>query len=396
MTKRAHDIAIAGAGVAGLAATVLLARAGHRVTLYDQFDAPRPTGSGLLMQPTGMAVLRMLGLDEAVRRRGRAIRRLRGLAEGRAVLDVDLTAAGEGRMAYGIHRSTLFDILWTAARASGATIVHPARVAGVEAHDGRWRLTFEDRPAGSAIDLVVDALGARSALAAHHGRPLAYGAFWGTVDWTDDTPPDDHLSQRYRAARQMAGLLPVGEVVGQAGPKAAIFWSIRGDRIDRARQEGIVAWHEEWDRLWPETSAIARRIMGFEQLNLARYTHHTLPRPVGAGIVHLGDAWHSTSPQLGQGANMALLDAYALALALEAEQGIDAALRHVMALRQGHVRLYQTLSRFLTPVYQSDGRLVPMLRDRLVGPLSGFGPVQKLQARLVSGLVGGPLARLGL
>ena len=93
---------------------------------------------------------------------------------------------------------------------------------------------------------------------------------------------------------------------------------------------------------------------------------------------------------------MALLDAYALALALEAEQGIDAALRHVMALRQGHVRLYQTLSRFLTPVYQSDGRLVPMLRDRLVGPLSGSGPVQKLQARLVSGLVGGPLARLGL
>ena len=41
---RGLDIGIAGCGVAGLAADLLLARDGHRVTLYERFDSPRPVG----------------------------------------------------------------------------------------------------------------------------------------------------------------------------------------------------------------------------------------------------------------------------------------------------------------------------------------------------------------
>ena len=51
-------------------------------------------------------------------------------------------------------------------------------------------------------------------------------------------------------------------------------------------------------------------------MTLARYAHHTLQVPAGDGIAFIGDSAHSTSPQLGQGANMALLDAAALAVAL--------------------------------------------------------------------------------
>lgn len=59
------DIAIAGCGPAGLAAALLLHRDGHRVTLFERFDASRPVGSGLLIQPTGFAVLAQLGLADA-------------------------------------------------------------------------------------------------------------------------------------------------------------------------------------------------------------------------------------------------------------------------------------------------------------------------------------------
>ncbi|HEX8449366.1 MAG TPA: NAD(P)-binding protein, partial [Allosphingosinicella sp.] len=48
---RGLDIGIAGCGVGGLAAALLLARDGHRVRLYERFDAPRPVGSGLMIQP---------------------------------------------------------------------------------------------------------------------------------------------------------------------------------------------------------------------------------------------------------------------------------------------------------------------------------------------------------
>ena len=54
------------------------------------------------------------------------------------------------------------------------------------------------------------------------------------------------------------------------------------------------------------------------------------------------------------------------------------------------------LTALLTPVYQSDSVAVPWVRDRILGPLSHIGWVNRLQAALVAGLVGAPLARLGL
>ncbi len=61
------SVAIAGAGPAGLAAALCLHRDGHRVTVFERFSAPHPIGAGLMLQPTGLAVLRELGLAEADR-----------------------------------------------------------------------------------------------------------------------------------------------------------------------------------------------------------------------------------------------------------------------------------------------------------------------------------------
>ena len=66
------DIAIAGCGPAGLAAALLLHRQGHRVTLFERFEEPRPIGSGLMIQPSGLAVLDALGLEDLVDHVGRA------------------------------------------------------------------------------------------------------------------------------------------------------------------------------------------------------------------------------------------------------------------------------------------------------------------------------------
>jgi len=102
----ALDIAIAGCGPCGLAAALLLQRDGHRVTLFERFAAPRPIGSGLMIQPTGLAVLAQLGLAEHVIGRGARIDRLCGKtgAGGRSVLDVAYAALGhDGVFGVGIH-----------------------------------------------------------------------------------------------------------------------------------------------------------------------------------------------------------------------------------------------------------------------------------------------------
>ena len=148
--------------------------------------------------------------------------------------------------------------------------------------------------------------------------------------------------------------------------------------------------------LWPECASFLDQITTEEQLTFARYAHRTLPRPAEERLIHIGDAWHSASPQLGQGANMALLDAWALATGLSRHETVGPALAEAVALRRRHVRLYQWLTWLFTPVYQSDSRMLPFVRDRLVGPISKLWPATAIQAAMVSGLIGDPLRALGL
>jgi 2-polyprenyl-6-methoxyphenol hydroxylase-like FAD-dependent oxidoreductase len=81
---------IAGWGSAGLAPAAALKRIGHKIHLFDQFDDPRPLGSGLMMQPAGLDALDWLGLGDHLRSLGAPIDRLYGrdIHSGRVVLDV--------------------------------------------------------------------------------------------------------------------------------------------------------------------------------------------------------------------------------------------------------------------------------------------------------------------
>ena len=295
-----------------------------------------------------------------------------------------------------MHRASLFDVLYAAVRAEGVPISTGRAVAG-----SRWTpegraLRFADASESAPFDLVVDALGARSSLAPPVGRDLAYGALWASLDWASETGLDPHtLSQRYRRASVMAGVLPTGRGGGETA-RAAFFWSLRADQWADWKARGLDPWKAEVAALWPECAAYLDQIRDPEQLTFARYAHRTLPKPSERGLIHLGDAWHSASPQLGQGANMALLDAWALAQGLKASADMDQAIEAAAASRRLHVRLYQALTWIFTPVYQSDSRILPVLRDRLVGPLSKLWPATALQAAMVSGLIGDPLPGLDL
>ena len=93
---------------------------------------------------------------------------------------------------------------------------------------------------------------------------------------------------------------------------------------------------------------------------------------------------------------MALLDARALALALRRANGVAEALEHYARLRRWHVRLYQFLSRALTPFYQSDSVVLPVVRDLAVAYVARVPPVPQLLALLVAGQLLDPVKTLGL
>lgn len=397
---RARSVAIAGAGVAGLASAILLSRAGWRVTVFERFERARPVGSGLILQPPGMAVLDALGLGDRVREKGAPIRRLFGKSAGsdRVVLDVRYSAlGGEGAHGVGLHRASLFDVLHGAALEEQVVIeTGKAVLACPPLSGGRRELHFVDGASAGPFDLVIDALGSRSAFLSSPGRLLDYGALWGTVLLPDRADfQQAALEQRYLGARRMVGVLPIGDAPDAArGRHAAFFWSLRHDRYDAWLQDGLDAWKAEVQALWPLARHLASQFADPAALTFARYAHRTVANPAEAGLIHIGDAWRATSPQLGQGANMALLDAYALAGALRDRADLGEALAAFVRRRRRHVLLYQAMSWLFTPFYQSDNRVLPLLRDRIAGPLARLPPAQRFLAVLVSGQLGGPLRGL--
>lgn len=388
-------VAVAGCGPAGLAAALLLHRDGHGVTLFERFDPPRPLGSGLMIQPVGLAVLKAMGLGEALLAHAARIDRLHGRAGRRTVLDVRYAALGPAMFGLGVHRATLFAILHGAAVAAGISIETGRNVTrAAMASDGR-RLLFQDGSTAGPFDLLVDALGVRSVLTPPTTRALTYGALWASLPLPEGL--DAHaLQQRYVGAHTMAGVLPIGRLPGQAQQQAAFFWSIRGDKLPKWRTAGLPPWKAQVAALWPEAQPLLVAITDPAQLTHASYAHRTLDTPAEEALIHIGDSWHATSPQLGQGANMALLDAWALAKALREHGTLADALAATVAMRTRHVRRYQRMSRWLTPIYQSDSRLLPLLRDWLVGPFANIWPVPRIQAAMVAGAVGAPLTPLGL
>ena len=397
---RPLDIAVAGCGPAGLAAALMQHRDGHRVTVFDRFEAPRPLGSGLMIQPTGMAVLDQLGLGDELRTLAAPVDRLYGACSpsGRVVLDVRYRALGaKAGCGFGVHRAALFEVLFAAAQRQGVPIETGREVEGSDIESGRRRLKLSDGSSAGPFDLIIDALGHATPLAAPCGRPLAYGALWASLDWPlVDTLDDAALEQRYRQASVMVGVLPIGRTPGRTSPQAAFFWSLRSDRFAAWRQAHIDEWKAQVLEVWPAVEPMLGQIDGHDDLTFARYTHRMLRTPAEPALVHIGDAWRSSSPQLGQGANMALLDAYALALSLGEAPDVSEALDGFVRRRRRHAALYHRLSAMFTPVYQSDSRVLPLIRDLVVGPVSKLWPATAIQAAMVSGLIGAPLGPLGL
>ena len=284
-------------------------------------------------------------------------------------------------------------MLFKAAKLSGAKMHHGAEVTGVDAL--AQRVLLGGGGVSEPYDLFIDALGVRSPLVERGNCFLGYGALWANAPFpSGDGFPVNVLTQRYRSANVSSGVMPIGTMVDEEPPKAAFFWTLHAEHYDSWLMTPLPRWKDKVLKLWPEAAPVLDHFTDHDQFIFAHYAHHTAKAPVEGLIVHIGDSWHAASPQLGQGANMALLDAWALSTAIERHDDVDAALAAFFEMRRSHVKFYQAISHLFTPVYQSDSKMLPALRDRFAGPVSGFWFMPKLLAAMVSGTLGGPIKKI--
>ena len=275
--------------------------------------------------------------------------------------------------------------------------------------DAGWRVIAPDlRGYGASsrhgpFDLVIVANGAhsalRQALAEHVLRDALYpwGAIWCLADDLHHRFHHD-LEQRYRRAREMCGVLPVGTLPGQApaARKLSVYWSVRTTDLDAVLAGGIAPVHDAIGRLWPDAERLTSAMTDLSAWRRASYRDVVLAKPHRGRVVLIGDAAHGMSPQLGQGANMALLDAQALSQALERGTTIASALDDYARTRAAHLAIYQFLSRWLTPLFQSDLDALAWWRDLLFLPLSRMPIARGESLKILTGLKRGWFGRLPL
>jgi 2-polyprenyl-6-methoxyphenol hydroxylase-like FAD-dependent oxidoreductase len=357
-------VGISGFGIAGGSLAVLLARSGHHVTLFEQAPALGPVGAGFLLQPSGQAILERMGLLAPIAARSEVIEGLRAFTHrGGRLIRLGYPA---GKFAYGARRALVFDVVRSAVEGEGVDIELGRRVSSFE-NDPEGVVPKDEAGASLGVfDLLVGADGARSRLRGlvaprTPDRQDRYGALW-TVGKSDAVR--GYLLQITRDTRLLAGLLPLGEGA------CNFFWGLRVADWETLRTGGFASFRDRVLRLNPRAEEILDQRDDFSAYTFATY-RHARPQPLATGrVVLLGDAAHATTPHLGQGANLALLDAASLSRALDEEADLPAAFARYTAERTRSCHYYNRLSGLLSPFFQSDWVPLGWARDLGLDALS--------------------------
>jgi 2-polyprenyl-6-methoxyphenol hydroxylase-like FAD-dependent oxidoreductase len=405
MLKR-QNIAIVGAGTAGLASAIMLARLGHDITLFEQAAMMENVGAGLLLQPSGMAVFEHLGVLEHAMDLGAPVDALKGWSKKSLLVNSSYQQAGPNLIGLGMHRASLCDVLIQQLKPYNIDWYMSADVIAVHDHLDHMQLDvcLHHQPMASLnFDLVLVANGARSDLRpaawTRMDKPYPWGAVWAIVPETTDL---DYrvLHQFYHGASRMMGLLPTGATPDGKGKRlTSVFWSLPADQIDGwiTAPQQFLEWKAEVDQLWPAAASwLNQSIHSTAQFMPARYRDVVMSCYGQHRLGIVGDAAHAMSPQLGQGANMALLDAWALGQAFSAEADYPSMWAHYHRLRQPSIRFYQTMSRLLTPFYQSNSRTFGLLRDVAFSAMYRLPWLPKQMATTISGIKTGALSEICL
>ena len=384
--KTSMRIAIVGYGTAGQALALALSRDDHRVEVFERVPEPGPVGAGFLLQPTGLSALWELGLLDDALRYGAVVKRLFDeTPTARPVMDMRYRELHPALFGLGMQRGAIFrmlDAAWTQERQ-----LHCGReIAHVDHQRGVLRDAQGDEH--GAYDLIAVADGAASKLRAEIGeiafdRPYPWGAQWCLVP-AGDWPWRDELRQRYRRARRMAGMLPVGTRPDDPVPRLSFFWSLPAAALAEAGRDAA-RWREELAEVWPEALDCLRDIAIPDGLAQARYRDTVLRRWHRGRAVLVGDSAHAMSPQLGQGANMALVDALTLRDALRDADSVPAALHVYERGRRAHLSAYHFWSRWLTPMFQSEHDRIAMMRDAVFHPMSRIPGGRGQMLRVLTG-----------
>jgi FAD-dependent urate hydroxylase len=358
---RKERILIVGGGIAGLTAAIALRRRGFAPELVERAASWRALGTGIVVQPNAMRLLRELDVVSDVEKTGATVRWFKYLnGPGEVLTEIDLTElwsnVGAG---VTVERGELQKALLQSVDSPCCRL--GVAVTSLSQRDNSVSIGFSD--GGSAdYDLVIGADGIGSTI-----RALAIGA----------TAP------RYCGQAAWRALAPIR----RKGADEIQFWLGDGSffttyPVSAERTYGCAYVAEPTSSHRPVDGRLARfrnclatfgepvqiflnSLERDDQIHCSPIEALELPEWRKGRVLLIGDAAHASSPMMGQGGCMAVEDAAVLAKLLETSTTVDAALDAFSPRRRPRVDWVQAQSdalgrNLLAPAPMRDG----IIRER--------------------------------
>jgi 2-polyprenyl-6-methoxyphenol hydroxylase-like FAD-dependent oxidoreductase len=313
MSKRHAEIA--GAGFAGLTAACALAQRGWSVRVHERADRLRTTGAGIYIYENGLRVLEAVGAyADAVQ--GAPFAHTRQVRDGSDRLIA--VHRWSGSRVFSIVRQNVINALAAAAARAGVEIVTGSAAAGATP-EGELILADGRR---LKADLIVGADGSNSRVRDSLGllakrKFLVDGCTRLLMEKTaaERAASDGATTVEYWSGTRRLLYTPCSET--------EIYIALTMLDSDQAAK-AVPVRKDEWKRWFPHLEALLGRID--EQGRYDRFDLIKLKRWSAGRVAIIGDAAHALPPNIGQGGGCAMMNALSLAVYLEEESDVAAAL----------------------------------------------------------------------
>ncbi|WP_425878370.1 FAD-dependent urate hydroxylase HpxO [Acinetobacter sp. TWP2-2-3] len=323
------EIAIIGAGMGGLTTGIALKKFGHRVTIYEQAEQILPVGAAISLWSNGVKCLNYLGLTEQVAKLGGQMNDLAYIdgLNGEVMTQFSLAPLIEevGQRPYPVSRAELQNMLMD--EFGRQDIQLGKKMVSIEDKGQHVEIGFQDGSTVSAA-LLIGADGTHSMTRQYvlgkqvERRYAGYVNWNGLVEISEDLAPAQQWTT-FVGEGKRASLMPVAE------HRFYFFFDVPLPAgLENQRSEYKILLKQYFSG-W--CSQVQRLIDSIDEQKTNRVEIHDIEpftQFYKGRVVILGDAAHSTTPDIGQGGCQAMEDAVYLARALQINTlGLEDALK---------------------------------------------------------------------
>ena len=385
------DVAVVGAGIAALALAVELQNRGLSTILLERQKSPEGIPRGLTFQPNGLAVLEKLGALGRAREVGSASQILEVKSwSGEVLLEAD----------YGLLEHPQNYILTADATEVERLLVYLAEKAGAKV---LWGSTFqeltttegkvdgvvfeqEDVTDQIQASVVVGADGPQSRIRTSIGAEVKTKKYPDSflVGLAGPISGAESRARQYQHPGKMLGIMP-------SGPQATYFFYCVGPRsFDSVKKEGLASFRAEVVQAAPEMADAFTGVEAWTRMAYFTPSFIHVNRWVGNGVALLGDSAHTIHPHAGQGVNLALEDAVALAGVIEkckvAGDFSQASLLEYPKGRKERAEVIGKHANYTVTYALSDNWLIKRLNRRALRKLNKDKKLQKKALEITAGI----------